>query len=129
MKKIFSGTNRKQCTEFGLMSILVVIFLALYFKQNDLVKAAFVLTLLTITFPNIFYPFAAGWFGLSKLLAILSSNILMTIVFFVLVTPVGLFRRLLKKDSLKLGQFKKSSKSVMIDTYHLYTDRDLKDTF
>lgn len=41
IKKIFLGITKKQCVEFGLVTILVTIFLALYFRQNDLVKVAF----------------------------------------------------------------------------------------
>lgn len=129
IKKIFLGITKKQCVEFGLVTILVTIFLALYFRQNDLVKVAFGLTLLTVTVPIVFYPFAALWFGLSKLLGAISSRILLTIIFFIVVTPVGLFRRFLKKDSLKIHQFKKSTKSVMVDRDHLYTASDLKNTF
>jgi hypothetical protein len=123
------GITNKQCVEFGLVTILVTCFLAICLKQNYLVIAAFFLTLITIVVPIVFYPFAAVWFWLSKILSAIGSRILLTIVFFIVVTPVGLIRRLLNRDSLKIDQFKKSTKSVMTDRDHLYTDGDFTDTF
>jgi hypothetical protein len=129
IKKIFIGITKKQRVEFGLVTILVATFLAIFLKQIYFVKVAFILTLITIIIPIVFYPFAAIWFGLSKILSAISSRILLTFVFFIMVTPVGLFRRLLKKGSMNIRQFKKSTKSVMVDRDHAYTARDLMDTF
>ncbi len=129
IKKIFIGITKKQCVEFGLVTILAAIFLAIYLKQNHFVTGAFFLTLVTILVPTVFYPFAAVWFWLSKVLSMIGSRVLLTIVFFIVVTPVGLVRRLLNKNNLKIDQFKKSTKSVMTDRNHLYTAGDFTDTF
>jgi hypothetical protein len=128
-KKNIVGISKKQCVEFGLVTILAAIFLAIYLRQNHFVTGAFFLTLVTIIVPIIFYPFAAVWFWLSKVLSVIGSRVLLTIVFFLVVTPVGLIRRLLKRDSLKIDQFKKSTKSVLTDRDHLYTAGDFTDTF
>lgn len=129
IKKIFVGITKKQCVEFGLVTILATVFLSLYLRQNHFAVVVFVLTLITIIIPIVFYPFAAVWFGLSKMLGAITSRILLATVFFILVTPVGLFRRFLKKDIMKIHQFKKNTKSVMANRDHLYTDKDLLDTF
>ena len=123
-KKNIVGISKKQCVEFGLVTILAAIFLAIYLRQNHFVTGAFFLTLVTII-----YPFAAVWFWLSKVLSVIGSRVLLTIVFFLVVTPVGLIRWLLKRDSLKIDQFKKSTKSVLTDRDHLYTAGDFTDTF
>lgn len=129
IKKLFIGITKKQCMEFGLVTILAASFLAIYLKQNHYVVYAFFLTLVTLTIPIIFYPFGAVWFWLSRVLGVISSRVLLTVVFFIVVTPVGLVRRLLKKDNLKTDQFKKSAKSVMEDRNHLYTAGDFTNTF
>jgi hypothetical protein len=128
-KKNIIGVTKKQCMEFGLVTILVTNFLAICLRQNYLVIAAFFLTLITLIVPIVFYPFAAVWFWLSKVLSVIGSRVLLTIVFFIVVTPVGLIRRLLKRDILKIDQFKKSTKSVLTDRDHLYTAGDFTDTF
>lgn len=127
-KKIIEIT-KKRSIEFGLVTILIAIFLAIYLKESYFVIAAFFLALITIIIPSILSPFAALWFGLSKILGAVTSLVLLTIVFFVIVIPVGLVRRFMKKDSLKIDQFKKSTTSVMVDRDHLYTSEDLLDTF
>jgi uncharacterized membrane protein len=129
IKKYIIGITKKQSVEFGLVTILVSTFLAIYFKQSYFVIAAFFLTLITLIVPIVFYPFAAVWFWLSKILSAIGSWIILTTVFFIVVTPVGIIRRLLNRDSLKINQFKKSTKSVMTDRDHLYTAGDFTDTF
>lgn len=128
-KKKSIEITKKQSIEFGLVTILIATFLAIYLKESYFVIAAFFLALITIIIPSILSPFAALWFGLSKILGAVTSLVLLTIVFFVIVIPVGLVRRLMKKDSLKIDQFKKSTTSVMVDRDHLYTSEDLLDTF
>jgi energy-coupling factor transporter transmembrane protein EcfT len=128
-EKFAAGITKKQCMEFGQVSTLAAIVCALYFKNHQFVTISLILIIITIIIPIIFYPFAVLWFGLSKLLSLISPVVLLTIIFFLIVTPVGLFRRLLGKDTLKLKQFKKSKQSVMIIRNHLYTETDLLHTF
>jgi hypothetical protein len=53
----------------------------------------------------------------------------MSIVFLVIVVPVGVFRKLMGIDNLKLRQFKKSRQSVMVTRDHQYEDADFLNTF
>jgi hypothetical protein len=129
MKQIFKKTTRKQSVEFGQVAVLVCIVFALYLKDNHFTLAAFWTTLLTILLPGIFYPFAVIWFGLSNILSRISSFLILNILFFILVVPVGVVRKLLGKDSLRLKQFKKSRQSVMTERNHLYEAGDLVNTF
>jgi len=129
IKKIFTNVTKKQCGEFGLVAILITLILALYFRNNNYVIVAVVFTLLTLIVPVIFYPFAVFWFGLSTILGAISSRVLMTIIFFLVVVPVGWIRKLSGNDSLKLRQFRKSVESVMIKRDHEYTKTDLENTF
>ena len=128
-KKFSANITKKQCVEFGQVATLAVLIFALHYKNDHWVVAAFVLILITIILPIIFYPFAIIWFGLSELLSIVSPAILLTIIFFLIVTPVGLIRKLLGKDSMRLKQFKKDKQSVMVDRNHLYIESDLLHTF
>jgi len=116
--------------EFGQVAVLGALLTALYFKDNQtFILAALLLILLTIVAPTVFYPFAVVWFGLAKLLAVLVPPVVLGILFFVMVTPLGLVRRMLGRDALRLREFKKSSSSVMSNRDHIYTEADLTDTF
>jgi DNA integrity scanning protein DisA with diadenylate cyclase activity len=128
-KKIFPTITKLQTVEFAQVAVLVLIGFALYYKNHNLIIAALVVTLISLVVPKIFYPFAVGWFGLSKILSAVSSKILMAMVFLVIVVPVGFFRRLTGVDNLKIRQFKKSRQSVMVNRDHLYTEADFLNTF
>jgi hypothetical protein len=121
--------SRQQCTEFGQVAVLAAVAAALYYRQFHFVSAALILTLLTILAPKVFYPLALLWFGLSKILGEINIRVLLTLVFVVVVVPVGWWRRLRGKDGLQLRQFKKGRGSVMIKRDHWYTKEDLRHTF
>lgn len=129
IKEIFSGITQKQNNEFGLVTVLVCCVLAYWLKERSLIIVAIILCLLTIIVPGVLTPFASLWFGSSRFLSKFTSTVLLSLVFFLVVTPVGLVRRLLGKDSLRLKQFKKSAQSVMTNRDHIYTAADMIDTF
>lgn len=129
MKKLFTGITKQQSMEFGLLVILVSLLRALFTHDRNWVLAAFILTLFTMIVPAVFYPFAAVWFALSRILQAFSTRILMGVVFFLMVIPVGLVRKWMGKDPLKIKQFKKDRASVMTNRDHLYSKKDLENTF
>jgi len=53
------------------------------------------------------------------------SRILLTLVFFVVVLPVGLFRRAAGKDSLQLARFHQGRESVMRVRDHIFGPADI----
>ena len=69
---------------------------------------------------------AVVWLGLSILLGEIVPKVLLSIVFFLVVTPIGILRRLAGKDALKLRVFKGSQDSVMLERNHLFIGRDLE---
>jgi hypothetical protein len=123
------GITKGQTKDFGLVTILITSFLAFHFKDFNYVKAVIVLTLLTILLPVIFYPFAYCWFGLGKILGVISSAILLGAIFFIIVIPIGLIRRMAGYDNLKLKQFKKSNHSVLTVRDQVFNENDLVNTF
>jgi hypothetical protein len=128
-QRIFKNVSRIQCSEFGQVAVLVFIFLSLYLKNDHFILPAFLILLITILFPYFFYPLAVIWFGLSTILGKISSFIILSILFFLLVIPMGLIRKMSGKDILKLKKFKKSRDSVMTERNHLFDSDDLIHTF
>ena len=128
-KILFPKVTKKQTVEFGLVAILVTSLFAFWSNNENLVLAIIILSLVTIIIPILFHPFATLWFGFSQVLSHISSTIILSLVFFIIVTPVGLIRKLMGKDSLKIKQFKKNNQSVLIDRNHLYTADDITHTF
>ena len=128
MKKL-KPISKKQCNEFGQVCILAMLVLFLYFNQKIYIQTALVLLLINLITPVIFYPFAFVWFWLAEKISNISSTIILSIIFFVIVMPVGLLRRLFAKDNLTLKPFKKNTSSVMITRNHVYVKEDLLHSF
>lgn len=122
---IFSNITKQQNSEFGLVAILITAILAYWLEDKGFLLAVIILTFVVILIPKIFTPFTAIWNKFSRMLGKVVSSILLGLIFFFVVTPVGYVRRLCKKDSLLLKQFKKSNRSVFVYRDHTYTKDDM----
>ncbi len=121
--------TKEQTKDFGMLTALVMTFLALHFKEYNYIKIAFGLILLTGVLPMLYYPFAFCWFALSRILGIVSSRVLLSIIFLIIVIPIGLIRKIIGNDNLRLKQFKKNGESVMTSRDHVFDSADLLNTF
>jgi hypothetical protein len=128
--RFFSTSITKEQAKDSGMAIMLILMIIGFFTNNDLFyKIAIPVLLMNMIFPMFYYPFAILWFGLSNLLGTIVSKILLSIVFFIIVLPVALLRRMLGKDSLLLKKFKKSSESVMKTRNQTYVAADLEKPF
>ncbi|MEM0932470.1 MAG: hypothetical protein AAF575_10330 [Bacteroidota bacterium] len=122
--------SKKQCTEVGVLAALSCLVIFLFHPKNiHWIWIAMSVLGLVLLIPNFFRPLAFLWFGLSKVLGTISTRILLTLTFFLMVLPIGFLRKRLGKDSLQLKKFKTSKKSVFIVREHTFDADDLKNTF
>jgi hypothetical protein len=122
MRKSF---NTKEHIDSGLAFILIILIIGLIFKLTITYKLAVVAILLLMIKPGIFYPFTFVWLNISDFMGKIISKVLLSVIFLVFVMPVGLFRKLNGKDSLKLKFFRKSGHSVFIERNHKFIKEDL----
>lgn len=115
----------RQSQDTGLAMVLVLLGTYVYTKRESLVVAALVVQLLSMTLPQLFRTIAVLWLGLSTILGSVTSRILLSCVYFGVVTPVGVLRRLLGKDSLGVRSFKQSEASVMRTRNHRFIGPDI----
>ena len=106
--------------------VLLLLLASAAFKQQALITAAMIALIVDMTVPRLYRPVAVLWLGLSHLLGTVVSKILLTLVFFGVVTPIGLARKLLGIDSLKLKDFKSGETSVMFIRNHTFTGKDIE---
>ena len=106
--------------------VLLLLLLAVGLGQDNLIGIAIVAHLINMIYPPIYRPLAVLWFGLSHVTGALASRILLTIIFFTIVLPMSVARRLLGKDSLRLKRFKVGQESVMLVRNHTFVARDLE---
>jgi len=124
------AATKEQSKDTGMALVLICLLLLVTRKREAYLYAALVLQVINMTAPQLFRPAAAVWFGLSHLLGTVMSRILLTAVFFVVVTPLGWFRRVvLRTDTLQLQRFKQSRDSVMHTRNHTFTAKDIEHPF
>ena len=111
MDEIKISSNRS----FGIVFFIVFLLIALYplLKGNDLriwsLFISFVFLVLGLINSKILTPLNRLWFKFGLLLGRFISPLIMGIIFFVVVTPIGIMMRLLKKDLLNLKYNKKGT--------------------
>jgi len=118
--------TRAQCQDTGMAMVLILLLLALFFEHEHYLYGAVGLHVLNMAVPRAYRPVAVLWLGLAHLLGTVVSRVILTVVFFIVVTPIGLARRLLGVDSLKLREFKKDDGSVMHKRNHRFTPEDIQ---
>ncbi len=99
-----SGSNKS----FGIVFFIVFLLIALYpLIRNDPIRlwailVSIVFLILGLLNSKILSPLNFLWFKFGVLLGKFVSPLIMVIIFFLVVTPIGILMRLLKKDLLNL---------------------------
>jgi hypothetical protein len=104
----------EQAKDTGLAMVLICLLLGYWGKFPRFLPVSLVLLILTMAWPNAFRPLAVLWFGLSHLLSSVVSRVILTVVFFLIVTPIGLIRRMMGADALQLKKWKQGQDSVFV---------------
>ncbi len=111
MDEIKISSNRS----FGIVFFIVFLLIALYplLKDNDLriwsLVISFIFLILGLINSKLLTPLNRLWFKFGLLLGKFISPLIMGIIFFIVVTPIGIIMRLLKKDLLNLKYNKKET--------------------
>ncbi|MGB5821722.1 MAG: SxtJ family membrane protein [Saonia sp.] len=121
--------TQKQCVETAILLAIASIGALLFYKEWVFVWPILGILMLALLFPLVFYPLAWLWFGFAKILGFVSSNVILTVTFFLLVTPISLLRKWMGKDDLYLKKYKKGSHSILKVREHQYGADDFKNTF
>ncbi len=118
--------TKDQSLDTGMAMVLLLLLIYLKTRLHGLLYAAMLVLVVNMIVPRIFASLAVLWFGLSHVLGTVLSKVLLSVLFFGLVTPIGVLRRLLGQDSLKLRQFKASPESAMLVRNHLFVAQDIE---
>ena len=108
MDEIKVGSNKS----FGIVFFVVFLLISFYpLLNNESIRLwslvfSFIFLVLGVLNSNILTPLNKLWFKFGILLGKIISPIIMGIIFFLVVTPIGLLMRLLGKDILNLKYLK-----------------------
>ena len=109
MDNIKIGSNRS----FGIVFFVVFLLISIYpLIHNEHVRLwslilSLIFLILGLKNSRILTPFNHLWFKLGIFLGKIISPLIMAMIFFLVVTPIGIIMRILRKDLLNL-KFKKS---------------------
>ena len=119
-------STTEQAKDTGLALILILLLFVQIGKYQFLVLPAIIVLVTTMTWPAILKPLARIWFGFSHLLGTVVSKIILTGIFFLIATPVGLIRKILGADPMLTRQWKKNKESSFTKRDHTYSAQDLR---
>jgi len=125
-RETMSKWNRDKARDTGLALVLVILLFCHFGEKYGLIPLAIAVLLVVSFWPQAFGPIARVWFGLARIVGDKTSKILLAILFYGLVAPVGILRRCLGKDSLQLRRWKKGKGSVFRKVEHRYLPQDLE---
>ncbi len=134
LKKIFNNHFLKKITpdqakDTGMAMILICLILGFISKNIFFYNVAIPLLILNMTFPLAYKPIAKVWLLFSHILGAVVSKIIISAVFFIIVTPIGIIRRLFRYDSLQLKKWKKNKSSVFEVRNQTFELKDIEKPF
>jgi large-conductance mechanosensitive channel len=106
------NSNQSNNKDTGIALTLLLAIYGFFSTREPILLPIISVLILTATLPVIFFYPGKIWFSFSELLGTIMSKIILTVVFFLVVAPIGLFRRLLKADPLQLKLWKNNDASV-----------------
>ena len=124
-----ASVSSKECADTAMAMTLICLLYMLVTHSLSSLPLALVLLLLGMIWPRLYTPLAKLWLGLSLLLGSVMSRVLLTVIFFVVVTPIALVMRLFGHDSMRRKGWKKSTESTFVTRDHRFESKDLEHPF
>lgn len=129
LQERYAAITRGQSRDTGQVLALVLALCAFVLNKPELTLASAGVMLLVLVWPSVFRPLAFVWFGLAEILGWFMTRVIFSTIFFLLVTPMGLCRRMCGIDPMERGRWKEGQKSVFRVRDHEYSAQDLERMF
>ena len=100
--------NQNKNKSFGILLFFFFIIISLWplFSKNEIriwsLVTALIFLMLAILNPKLLSPFTKLWIKLGELIGKFISPIIIGIIYFLVLTPIGLLMKMFKKDLLNL---------------------------
>ncbi len=128
-KRLLPKPNRDQCKDAGMALILIALLIVKFGGHDWLLPWLMALLVAMMVQPLVVKPFAMLWFGLSEFLGTIMSKVILTIIFFVVVTPIALIRRVTGADAMQRKKWRDGDESVFRDSGKTLGPEDLEQMF
>ena len=117
-KKIKIGSNKSFGIVFSIFFTLIFVYLLFSAQEVNKIFLILAIIFLILGFLNskLLTPLNILWFKFGILLSVVISPLIMSIIFFCVVTPLAILAKIVKKDFLNLDKKKNNNKkSYWID--------------
>lgn len=129
IKTFIKSLTREKIKDTGILVGIALIILGNWSNNTQLFYYTIPILFITILVPNLFFPVAFILFGLSSIIGKIFQQIILSVLFFLMITPIGVLRKAMKKDVLKLRAFKKSNNSTFVNREYKYSSKDFDKPF
>jgi hypothetical protein len=120
--------NEKWIQDTGLVFALFFLILGYAKDDKNLLVISGIFLAVSLFIPIVMYPIAFLWLKFTELLRLIIPKIFFGFVFFVIILPMGVFRRVTKGDTLFLSKWREA-KTVFINRNHLFNKQDLENPY
>lgn len=127
--------NRPTNKKFGFSFIIIFIIVAFYFFyiENFLFSKIFILIasillIMTMFFSNLLTFFNDKWMEFGTFLGKITNPLIMGILFFIIISPIAIFFKIIKRDELNI-KIKNEKSFFVIKHNHVNTIDTLKNQF
>ena len=103
-----------------------MVSLGVYTNKNPFFYVALILSLIGMIRPSSFKPLAFLWFGFAHIAGTITSKVLLSLVFFLLVTPIKYVIKIFGIDSMRLKSWQNQESSSFLERNHLFTKADIE---
>lgn len=124
-----AAVSNKECADTAMAMTLICLLVIMFTHSLALMPLALGLLLLGMVWPRAYTPVAMLWLGISLLLGSVMSRLLLSVIFFVVVTPMALVLRLFGHDPMRRKSWKKGEDSTFVSRDHTYEAKDLEHPF
>lgn len=118
-----------QAKDTGMAMVLLCLIMGVVGGNNLFFKAAIGALLIDMIYPKIFLPAAIIWLGFANVIGGIVSKVILTVIFFLVVTPLGFIKRLTGSEPLQLKKWKESGMSVFTVCNRPYSVRDFENPY
>lgn len=118
--------SAKECADTGMAMVLICLLALLFTEKHSWLLAAIGVLLINMTCPKLYTLPAKGWLGLSRILGTVMSKVILSLIFFLVQTPIALLRRTLGHDPMQLGKWKNGTESVFETRDHTFQPEEIE---
>lgn len=117
--------SEKEVVDTGMAATLVLLIVGIITEDISFMMYSAVALVLNMTFSSVYVYVARFWLSLSHYLGLAMSTVILSLIYFVIIIPIALFRSLLGHDPMRLREWKLGEDSLFTERNFSYGEEDL----